>query len=99
MIKEFHLTLLLLLRVNLEVMAMKGCSKFSRDSELEPHHQIILRHIQDTCCERRSYTSSEMQLTYSSALADWVDDNQFRRRKTLNSNQQHCLKIDLVFNG
>ncbi len=50
-------------RVNLGVMAMKGCSAFSKaPASLEPHHQIVQCHIQARC---------QMQLVYSTVLADW----------------------------
>ena len=46
---------------------------------LEPHHQIVLCHIQDTCfflflffLAGGAYTSTEMKLAYSTALANWV---------------------------
>ena len=36
-------------RVNLGAMAMKGCSAFPKAAaSLEPHHQIVWNHIQDT---------------------------------------------------
>ena len=36
-------------RVDLRAMAMKGCSAFPKSpASQEPHHQIVLCHIQDT---------------------------------------------------
>ena len=38
-------------RVDLGIMAMKGCSAFFKaPASLEPHHQIVLCYIQDTRC-------------------------------------------------
>ena len=34
--------------INIEVMGMKEYSTFSKDLGLEPHHQIVKRHIQNT---------------------------------------------------
>ena len=51
-------------------MAIKGYSTFPKaPALLEPQHKIVLGHIQDT---QDSYLSSEMQLVYSTALADWT---------------------------
>ena len=38
-------------RVDLGAMAMKGFSAFPKPPGLEPHHQIVLCHIQDTWWE------------------------------------------------
>ena len=54
-------------------MAMKGYSAFSKAlALLEPHHQIVKYHVQDTHLQG-SYPSAEMQLVYSTAQADWAD--------------------------
>ena len=38
-------------RVNLGAMAMKGYTAFPKaPAILEPHHEIVLCHIQDACC-------------------------------------------------
>ena len=53
-------------------MAMKGYSAFPKaPALLEPHHQIVYCHIQDT---RRggSYPSAEEESVYSTAPADWA---------------------------
>ena len=54
-------------------MAMKGCSTFPKaPALLQPHHQIIEYHIQDTRLGGESYLSAEMQSVYSTAQANWV---------------------------
>ena len=61
-------------RVELGAMAMKGYSAFPKaPALLEPHHQIVLCHIQDTCCGGGSYPSAEMQLVYSTIPVDWAN--------------------------
>ena len=58
-------------RVDLREMAMKGYSAFPKaPASLEPHHQIVLCHIQDTLVG--SYPSREMQMVYSTAPANWA---------------------------
>ena len=57
-------------RVDLEAMARKGYSAFPKaPALLEPHHQIVKCHIQDTRFEG-SYSSAEKQSVYSTAPAD-----------------------------
>ena len=54
-------------RLDLGVMAIKGYSAFPKvPALLEPQHQIVLCHIQDTRCGG-SYPSAEIQLVYSTA--------------------------------
>ena len=54
-------------------MAMKGYFAFPQALVLlEPHHQIVLCHIQDTCW-RGAYPSAEVQSVYSTAPADWAN--------------------------
>ena len=51
---------------------MKGYSTFPKvPALLEPHHQIVYCHIQDTRCGG-SYPSAEKQPVYSTAPADWA---------------------------
>ena len=51
---------------------MEGCSEFPKASALlEPHHQIVKCHIQDTRWGG-SYPFAEVQLVYSTAPADWT---------------------------
>ena len=53
-------------------MVMKGYSALPKALALvEPHHQIVLCHIQDTF-GRGSYPSAEMPSVYSIALAKWT---------------------------
>ena len=49
---------------------------------LEPHHQIVLCHIQDTH-RGGSYPSAEKQLVYSTAPADWAIPAQYHRKTLL----------------
>ena len=59
-------------RVYLGVMKMKGYSTFPKvPALLEPHHQIVLCRIQDTCRRGGYYSSTEMQSVYFIAPADW----------------------------
>ena len=59
-------------RVDLEAMAIKGYSTFSKaPASLETHHQIVHCHIQGTRWGR-SYPSAEVQWVYSTAPADWA---------------------------
>ena len=54
---------------------MKGYSTFPKASGLlEPHHQIVYCHIQDTCWVG-SYPSAEVLSVYSTAPADWASKN------------------------
>ena len=54
-------------------MAMKGCSAFPKaPGLLEPNHQNVYCHIQDTHWWGDSYPSAEIQSLYSTALVDWV---------------------------
>ena len=60
-------------KVDKGAMAMKGYSAFPKaPASLENHHQIVLCHIQDT--HWGSYPSAEVQLVYSTALADWANE-------------------------
>ena len=55
-------------------MAMKGYSTFPKaPAELEPHHQIVLCHIRTLVGRWGSYLSTEVQLVYSTAPADWAN--------------------------
>ena len=57
-------------RVDLGAMAMKGYSAFPKaPASLEPYHQIVYCHIQDTRWGW-SYPSAEVQSVYSTAPAD-----------------------------
>ena len=59
-------------RVDLETMAMKEYSTFPKaPALLEPHHQIVQCHIQDTRWGK-SYSSAETQLVYSTAPDNWA---------------------------
>ena len=65
--------LLLRDRVDLGAMAMKGCSAFPEaPALLEPHHQIVSCHIQDTPWGGVgvSYPAAETQSMYSTVPAD-----------------------------
>ena len=54
-------------------MEMKGCSAFPKAAAiLEPHHEIVKYHIQDTRLVGGSYSSEEEQSVYSTAPADWA---------------------------
>ena len=73
MIKQFYLTLMeplevlpLQVRVDLGVMGMKEYFSFSKAPGLEHHHQMVPGHSFDG----GSLTS--LQLTYSTAPADWT---------------------------
>ena len=58
-------------KVDLGAMAMKGLSAFPKaPASLEPHHQIVLCHIQDT--HGGSYPSAEVQSVYSTTPANWT---------------------------
>ena len=60
-------------RVDLETMVIMGYSAFPKAPVLlEPHHQIVQCHIQDTHWAG-SYPSAEKQLVYSTAPADWAN--------------------------
>ena len=52
-------------------LAMKVYSVFSKAPALEPHHQILSSHSGHSL-GKGSYSSAEMQLVYSTALADWL---------------------------
>ena len=63
-------------RVDLGAMVMKGYSAFPKaPALLEPHHQIVKCHIQDTRWRGGSYPSAEVQSVYSTAPADWARKN------------------------
>ena len=54
-------------------MAMKWCPAFPKGLVLlEPHHQIVLCHIQDTRCGGGACLPTEKQSVYSAAPVDWV---------------------------
>ena len=54
-------------------MAIKGYSAFSNDPALlEPCHQIIQCHIEDTCWGG-SYSSAEVRSVYSVVPVDWIN--------------------------
>ena len=62
-------------RADLGPMEMKGCSAFPKaPASLEPHHQIVQCHIQDTH-GGWSYLSAELQSVNSTAQADWAIHN------------------------
>ena len=64
---------LFLARVDLGAMAILGYSVFPKaPALLEPHHQIFWCHIRDSRLGQ-SYSSTEMQLVYSTARADWAE--------------------------
>ena len=53
-------------------MTMKECSAFPKaPASMEPHHQIVLCHIQDTHWGG-GYPSAEVQSVYSTARVDWA---------------------------
>ena len=54
------------------VMIMKKYSIFAKASGLEPHHQMVWYHIQETRWEGGSYPFEGMSLVYSTALAGWA---------------------------
>ena len=61
--------------VKADLGAMKGCSTFPKaPTSLEPHHQIVQCHIQDShcVCEGRGQLSAEMQSVYSTDPAEWI---------------------------
>ena len=58
--------------VDLEVMAIKEYSTFSKAPELEPHHQMQLTVIFSTLVSGFFYPSAEMQSVYSTATVDWA---------------------------
>ena len=53
-------------------MAMKKYSTFLKAPGLQPHHEMVQCHIQDTRWGKGSYPSAVMQSAYSTAPADWV---------------------------
>ena len=60
-------------RVDLGAMAMKRSSAFPKAlASLEPHHQIVQCHIQDTRQVGGAYPSAEVLSVYSTAPADWA---------------------------
>ena len=66
-------------------MAIKGYFTFPNDSALlEPHHQIVKCHIQDT---------SEMQLVYSTALVYWA--NKWQEEMAL-SKRLKVIRYDIL---
>ena len=61
--------------MKLGAMAMKGCSVFLKTPALlEPHHEIVWCHIQDTHCGG-PYPFTEVQSVYSTTPADWASLN------------------------
>ena len=59
------------LRARMDIGAMKGYSAFSKaPALLEPCHQIVKCHIQDTRWGGGSYHSAEKQSVYSTAPAN-----------------------------
>ena len=61
-------------RVDLGVMAMKGYSTFTKaPALLEPHHQIVWCHIQDTCGDGGEVLLLIRKMVYSTAPADWAN--------------------------
>ena len=95
-------------RVDLGAMAIKGYSSFTKaPALLEPHHQIVWCHIQDTHWGR-SYPSAEKQSVYSTAPADWAREdlwfrsfqksNNFKKKKHTNMRlQPGMMFIDIVY--
>ena len=64
---------------------MKGCSAFLKaPASLEPYHQIVSYHIQDTCWEEESYSSAEMLTVYSAASANWANHFLFDKKHMWN---------------
>ena len=58
-------------RVDLGVMAMKGCSAFPKAQEtLEPHHHCLVSYPGHLL--GKSYPSAERQSVYSTAPANWA---------------------------
>ena len=53
---------------------MKEYSTFPKAAELELHHQMQFRVINQDTHLVGSYASTEMQLVYSIAPVDWVAD-------------------------
>ena len=54
-------------------MAIKGCSAFLKaPALLEPRHEIVLYHHQDTRCGGGPYPSAEMQSMYSATPSDSI---------------------------
>ena len=51
---------------------MKRYTTFPKSSTLEPWHQMVYCHIQDTCWWGGSDPFAEMQTAYSTTPADWV---------------------------
>ena len=55
---------------------MKGYSTFSKALRLEPHHQVVLCHAQDTHWSGRGlYLSAEILSVYSTAPDSWATVN------------------------
>ena len=60
-------------RVDLGAMAIKGYSTFPKaPALLEPHHQIVKCHNQDTCWGGGLTPFAEMQSVNSTAPTDWA---------------------------
>ena len=60
-------------RVDLGVMAMKGCFAFLKaPASQETHHQICLVSYTGHSLGAESYPSAEVQSMYSTAPADWA---------------------------
>ena len=68
---------LLPLRAKVQLGAMMEYSILPKAPGLEPHHQMVKCHIQDTCWRWGSYSSAEMQSVYSTAPVDWALLNRF----------------------
>ena len=62
--------LLLQVRVDLGVMAMKEYSTFPKAAELERHHQVRFSVISKILNAEGSYSFAKVQLVYSTATAD-----------------------------
>ena len=82
-------------RVDLGVMLMKEYSIFPKTSELEPHHQVVSCHNQDTCWSvGGSYHPAEKQ---SFAPSDWAVNIQVKYVKQKNiSLMQGCVGIIIL---
>ena len=62
-------------RVDLEERTMKRCSAFPKaPALLEPHHQLVSWHIQDTRWVGEVLPSVEKQSVYSTAPANWTSN-------------------------
>ena len=84
-------------RVDQRAMEMKGSSAFLKTlASLEPHHQFVWCHIQNTDCGW-SYPSAELQSVYSSASAEIQTVNLISARRPdleiINKKKKSC-RID-----